>query len=239
VDAQIGKLLTALREDGRYDNTLIIVTADHGEHLGENGLVDHVFGLYNTTVHIPLLIRLPAGIRGGEVDDRVGRLVDVLPTVLNACHVEHRSIKHHGHDLLDAELADESRVVLSEYYFPIQAFSFFSQKDLAENMDKVAGYLRRLQALQRGDEKCIWSSDNRHAYYDLSADPEETANLFDAESPSGAAESCLAALDETVALYSEGVDPGPLPDMESVAPGILDTADPEMLDELRSLGYVE
>ena len=57
-------LFALLRRDGRFDNTMIIVTSDHGEQLGEHHHLGHVFSLYNTTVQIPLIIRMPKGILG-------------------------------------------------------------------------------------------------------------------------------------------------------------------------------
>jgi len=87
-DAMLGELLDLLRDMGEYDSTLIIVTADHGESMGENQVFYDHHGLYEWDVHVPLIMRLPGVLPRGA---RVGGLVtheDVLPTVLEAIGAE-------------------------------------------------------------------------------------------------------------------------------------------------------
>ena len=79
-DAQVGRLLAALRADGRLDETLVIVVADHGEMLGEHGELTHGFFIYEGATHIPLLVSGP-GVPARVVSDQV-RIVDVMPTAL-------------------------------------------------------------------------------------------------------------------------------------------------------------
>jgi choline-sulfatase len=79
-DAQVGRLLEALRADGRLDDTLVIVVADHGEMLGEHGELTHGFFVYEGATHIPLIVSGP-GVPAAVVSDQV-RIVDVMPTAL-------------------------------------------------------------------------------------------------------------------------------------------------------------
>ena len=82
VDMCIGQVLDKLRSLGLYDNTLIIVTGDHGEGLGEHGERYHGFLIYQSTLHVPLIVRVPRGsARGDQVNEDVS-LVDIVPTVL-------------------------------------------------------------------------------------------------------------------------------------------------------------
>src|SRR5947199_10146742 len=60
-DELVGAFLNKLRASGRLDNTLLIICADHGEHLGEKRLIGHSLSLYNELVHVPLIIRDPGG----------------------------------------------------------------------------------------------------------------------------------------------------------------------------------
>jgi arylsulfatase A-like enzyme/Flp pilus assembly protein TadD len=81
-DSAVGKLIDELRKHGLYDETLIAVMADHGESLGAHGENTHGIFLYDETLHVPLLFKLPASRDGGkQVDARV-RLVDAAPTIL-------------------------------------------------------------------------------------------------------------------------------------------------------------
>ena len=79
-DEVLGRLLARLRQWGLMDRTLIVVTSDHGEGLGEHGEKTHGVFVYDTTLHVPLFIRLP----GGKHADVTGivRHVDIAPTLL-------------------------------------------------------------------------------------------------------------------------------------------------------------
>jgi arylsulfatase A-like enzyme len=83
-DAQLGQFLTALRERGRLDDTLIIITSDHGEEFGEHGSVSHWRLYFQPNLRIPLIIRLPGGGRVPERLTQPTQLLDVLPTILDA-----------------------------------------------------------------------------------------------------------------------------------------------------------
>ena len=82
-DASLGKLFAYLRRRGLYDRALITVMSDHGESLGAHGEKMHGIFLYDETIHVPLLFKLPGSLLAGRrVTTRV-RLVDVAPTVLS------------------------------------------------------------------------------------------------------------------------------------------------------------
>jgi len=84
-DSVVGKLITELRTRGLFDGSLIAVMADHGEAFGEHGEKHHGIFLYDETIHIPLLIKLPRQHTAMNVENRVG-LVDVAPSILRAAH---------------------------------------------------------------------------------------------------------------------------------------------------------
>lgn len=82
-DAQLARLFADLRARQLYDNTAIAVTADHGESLGAHGENSHGIFLYDQTIHVPLLLKLPGGRAAGQrVDARVGS-VDIAPSLLD------------------------------------------------------------------------------------------------------------------------------------------------------------
>ncbi|HSZ63106.1 MAG TPA: sulfatase-like hydrolase/transferase [Terriglobales bacterium] len=89
-DSAVGKLLRQLKARGIYDQSVIAVMADHGESLGAHGEDTHGIFLYDETIHVPLLIKLPRESgRGNQkrIENRV-ELVDVLPTLLQAVGAE-------------------------------------------------------------------------------------------------------------------------------------------------------
>ena len=83
LDAQLGRLLEALRPLGFYDSTLVVLVGDHGESLGEHGEVSHAHLIYESTMRVPLVFWCPGVIAPGAVIDQfVAGAVDVAPTVL-------------------------------------------------------------------------------------------------------------------------------------------------------------
>jgi arylsulfatase A-like enzyme/Flp pilus assembly protein TadD len=82
VDAQLGRLLARLREGGTLDRTLVVVTSDHGEGLGDHGEDEHLLFVYDATLHVPLLLRLPGKLPAGVRVRGQFRSVDLMPTVL-------------------------------------------------------------------------------------------------------------------------------------------------------------
>ncbi len=85
VDAQFGRVVSALKEGGRYDTTIIGIIADHGEGM-EDGFAKHGWGahriLYQEQIHVPLLVRIP-GAASGKTVERLVSAVDLFPTVLD------------------------------------------------------------------------------------------------------------------------------------------------------------
>jgi arylsulfatase A-like enzyme len=81
-DAQVGLLLAGLQERGVLEEAVVVVMADHGEQLGEQGLYGHCCGAEDAETHVPLLIRLPGGAGGGRRVDAVVELFDLAPTLL-------------------------------------------------------------------------------------------------------------------------------------------------------------
>ena len=87
-DHQVGRLLDALRRTGRFDRTIVIVAADHGEAFREHGWMLHTTTLYEEMIHVPLVIRFPP--RFGRLPARwkgVVELRDLVPTLCDALHL--------------------------------------------------------------------------------------------------------------------------------------------------------
>ena len=86
-DSIVGSFVEVLRKHGLYQDAVIAIAADHGEAFGEHGEERHGMFLYDETIHVPLLLRLPAGRLGGRrVEERVA-LAEVAPTLLEAAGI--------------------------------------------------------------------------------------------------------------------------------------------------------
>jgi arylsulfatase A-like enzyme/predicted Zn-dependent protease len=206
VDDQIGRLLDGLGDDLR--RTLTIVTSDHGESLGEHGEQTHGIFVYQSTVHVPLLIAGPNGPPAGRKVASPVSLVDVMPTVLSRIGLPlPESID--GADLhpLIAGADDPStdRPVYTESLLPRLAFRFSD-----------------LRALRSGSLKYVDAPEPE--FYDLESDSSEQENLHGGD-PRG------AAVASRLAEYLATEDP----DASRRAANLIDA---ESEAQLRSLGYV-
>jgi Flp pilus assembly protein TadD len=159
VDSLVGRLLDALVSLGLEDGTLVAVTSDHGELLGEHGELTHGFFLYESALRIPLLIRCPGGPAGRRVT-APARIVDVAPTLVDLMGLDPIAGSE-GKSLLPlirGEAPREETLLYAETFLPRLHYGW-----------------SELRSLTRGNEKLIWAP--RPELYDLAADPGETKNL--------------------------------------------------------------
>jgi iduronate 2-sulfatase len=87
IDRHIGSLLDLLEREGHADNTLVFLTSDHGELLGEHGLISHGNYVYEPLTSVPLMVRAP-GVDAQRVQSRVGEVIDIAPTILDYLELE-------------------------------------------------------------------------------------------------------------------------------------------------------
>jgi arylsulfatase A-like enzyme/cytochrome c-type biogenesis protein CcmH/NrfG len=229
-DSAVGTLLSQLRERGLYDGAVIAVMADHGESLGDHGEERHGFFLYDETIHVPLVIKLPGSAdqradsnekpaAGKRIEGRV-ELVDVLPTILQAVGIAVPK-EVQGESLLalmtpkpapagntGASAAPETvpdRPAYAETDYPQRAYGWSP-----------------LRALRTG--KYLYIKAPRQELYDQSTDPQAERNL---SSSSTAVTSTLAgqldAFRQTTSSSREAPQAA---------------ADPAAQEKLAALGYV-
>jgi arylsulfatase A-like enzyme len=211
VDSQVKRLLEGLKTAGLYDNTLVIVTSDHGEALGERSALGHPVSVHQELVHVPLLIKYPkstAAVSGQQVDAYASG-VDLLPTVLDVAGIP-----------IPANLQGVSLRTLDPHAdrmvwtasFPDNLSRLRRRTDLAQH------------AVYQKNWKLIGSTTGQRELYDVGNDPKELQNLYgDNTSP---AQSLNAALNDWMSH---------VPRMKVLARKI----DPQTRERLRSLGYVQ
>lgn len=101
-DKAIGSLLHALREQGRLDDTLVVVTGDHGEAFNQHGKLAHGYDVYDESVRVPLVFINPRLFKGSERDDPVGQ-IDITPTILAVLGIDDNQPRD-GNSLLSPRL---------------------------------------------------------------------------------------------------------------------------------------
>ena len=88
VDFSLKRIFDFLRSSGQIDRTAIVITGDHGESLGDHGEKTHGIFAYNSTLWVPLVMRIPWAIAAGSVVERRVRHIDIVPTILEAVGAE-------------------------------------------------------------------------------------------------------------------------------------------------------
>ncbi len=158
VDRQIGEVVAKLKHLGLYDSTLIVITADHGEGLGDHSEDSHGFFVYHSTTKVPLIVTAPNHRMARRIDEPVA-LIDIVPTILGHLGIPAPSGVY-GHDLsgcLTGKAHPKERHIYSESLVPTKYGC------------------NPLFGVQTAREKYIESL--RPELYDLVSDPGETVNI--------------------------------------------------------------
>jgi arylsulfatase A-like enzyme/predicted Zn-dependent protease len=161
VDQCVGQVIDRLKQLGLYESTLIIVTGDHGEMLGEHGETTHSYFVYQGAIRVPLIFKVPGLRQPKRIRDLVG-LVDVVPTVCGLLGV------------------DAPPAVVGEDLSPCFGSGKFSTKErfrYCESFTPGSYAANVLLAVTQGDWKYIQTTVPE--LYDLSEDPKELHNRVD------------------------------------------------------------
>jgi len=215
-DAGIGRLLGALRRLDRYDDTIIVVTSDHGEEFREHGWLGHTRTLYQELVRVPLIVSAPGHRDEARVVSEPVSLVSITPTILDLLEIDAPELSFHEPSLVSRMRGDgngDSNWVLTEVGFlppgaPRSVKRAF-KKGIVGNRFKLI------------------RDEETHAIelYDLESDPGETRNLAD-EQPE-LRERLLGVLEDRLRRARAGAQ----------APDLRHLTDEE-IETLRGLGYV-
>jgi len=211
-DAAVGKLLRQLKLRGLYDGTIMAVTADHGESLGAHGEDTHGIFLYDETIQVPLLIKLPhASAAGKRIENRV-ELVDILPTLLQEVQIE-----------IPKEVQGESLLALIKAESNPAAEAWRDRAAYAQSdVPRIEFGWSAEQSLRTG--KYLYIQAPRRELYDQTADPKADHDLA----------SSSAAVADTLASQLETFQKKTASQRE--APHA--TLDPTAQQKLGALGYM-
>ena len=177
VDTRVHEVATFLQQRGVWDQTLVVVTGDHGESLGERGLLGHRFTLADALLRVPLVLRCPRNVPQGFALEEVAQTSDILPTVLELLEISPEPGAVQGRALLRAGSATPSPGVAMAERFRSNL------EGLRKRFPNVDGRALdvRTKAIRSSREKFVWHSDEANEFYDLVSDPGETQNLIATE----------------------------------------------------------
>lgn len=222
-DALVGRVVDALARAGVLDDTIVVVTSDHGEHLGEKGKIDHMTTMYDPALHIPLVIRYPRAFPPGTRVDGLVSLVDIAPTLVDLCGVSERAP---GMRAETASLVNERRAplefVLAGNERPVAGIKLLQTKYPGYDWQSID---YRMRCLRAPAHKLIWNENRSVELYDLARDPAEEANLADSQADmQRRMMGVLAKSYEKMTSTKEHF--------------MFESSDREALELLRSLGYI-
>lgn len=185
VDFYVGKLFNKLKEQGIYNESIIILMSDHGEMFLEHGLMRHINGVYDELIHIPLIVKIPGYMENTSVSTPV-QLIDILPTLLDSVGIPFENPKYRSGfysrttipaiiDMFDSEV---------EYSFSGDSILFMLDKKarpiISENLH--FGSPNRQQGAIIDDYKIIKNlTDNSFILFNLKRDPNEQNNKYDSD----------------------------------------------------------
>ena len=220
-DRMIGQLFDVLKSEGRYDDTMIIITADHGEFLGERDLISHGLYLYEESVRVPLLVKFPKGTGRTGTSNRLVSTIDLMPTILDLAGLKVRDFipQAQGASLISD---DEHEFVVTQRKNFAKGLDFWRKK-YPDHEFEAYDY-GNLISFKMSTRKFVWSSMAKHALFDLEQDPGETTNVFDADERS---RTYLGMADQWIAR---------VPKVEG---GASREFDEKIKKHLRGLGYIE
>ncbi|UPV76654.1 sulfatase-like hydrolase/transferase (plasmid) [Halorussus limi] len=178
LDHRLGGLLDFLADAGELDDTAVVIVGDHGENIGDHGLMDHQYCLYDTLVHVPLVMSLPGGDRATTCEDPV-ELRDLYPTVLSLAGGDPSELDAatSGNVLADGdEIGSDREYAVSEYLHPQPEIE--AVRDRYDEVPRdISRFDRALRAVRTPEWKYVEGSDGTEELYDLTDDPAESRNL--------------------------------------------------------------
>ncbi|MGI6300230.1 MAG: sulfatase-like hydrolase/transferase [Verrucomicrobiota bacterium] len=237
LDDQIGRLVTFLRRRGLLDRSLLIVTSDHGENVGDHGMMGHQWSLADTLIHVPLLVRYPGGGSGGTRVVGQVQTMDLAPTLLSVISGQRTQdeLARLREEQFDADVRELPREANAPATHPV-AFSELL-KPFGPDADRLRTslkkYDRQLLTARTPEWKWQWASDGGESLFRLGTGEDEERDLIDqqVETAAGlrnAAADRLAAVQAFIAEQKARLSGDSSLDVEE-----------EVKERLRALGYID
>lgn len=182
MDQRVGEVLDWLRDNGEYDQTVVVITADHGQGM-EDGQRLHGWSkhrlLYDWCVHVPLIVKLPESELSGTTVDTQVRTIDIAPTILDALGISGPDMD--GRSALGLARGEDDGLARIAYAEALNLYDTHSPGRRA----LPKGHYDNLYSVSDGDWKLVLREEDQsaHELYNVSLDPDEQANLYRADHP--------------------------------------------------------
>ncbi len=232
-DRQLGRVLKALDELGRREDTAIIITADHGEAMGDHNCYAHTYHMWDSVLRVPLIVNSKALRTTGIHDDRPSTHIDLAPTLFDLAGVDYPPDKYQGVSLLAPEPnppEGRDRIQFSQYNahgIQRQAIRrdcwklIHHHKVDPRDLDHLNSLGRNIPRADPRDLPSLATDGERYELYDLCKDPGELENRISAPEIEKERGGLMAAL---LPMFETGEDDQGL--------------SPEMIEALENAGYI-
>jgi len=224
MDSKLGDLFDFLKKHRILEKSILIITSDHGENFGEHGLIEHQFCLYNSLLHVPLIIRFPDKIEPGTIINDPVSTIFLFRTILDLISApindELRNIENRS-----LFIGDQGRELYAEYDNPIEMIKGVIGDEAPADFN-FKRFDRNLMCIFKGDRKFIWSSDGNFELFDLEEDWREMNNILSEDKESA------KMLQARIEMWQKGLWKPPLE--KSIR-----KIDKIAQEILRSLGYLK
>jgi arylsulfatase A-like enzyme len=198
VDSEVGKLLDELERRCLLDNTLVIITSDHGEHLGEHGLFGHGKSLYSQELHVPLVIITPGGLVNGRIVSAPVSLRDLPATVADVVGYQTdspfpgTSLARYWQSTLPDDQA-QTTAVLSEVAL---------RDTVSRNQSRPPAWRGPMKSIVSDGRAYIRNADGREEVYDILNDPADLRDLVGRTGSDALVEHLRGALESVLSSES-------------------------------------
>lgn len=174
LDLLLGAFFNFLKVEGECNNTMIIVTSDHGEHLGEHGHYNHLFTLYNELIAVPMIVKYPQGFAGRGVDTALRQSDDIYHTILDILSLRSASFNQNYSFLNPKGRAYAVSQLISTEFGLARCQDYYKEFDI-----KSFKYNYSLMSLVNNKEfKIIESNKGNIEVYNIVEDVGEQLNLY-------------------------------------------------------------
>ncbi len=235
VDREVGRFLHYLRRWRRWRNTIIVITADHGEMLGDyRDIVGHTLSLHDNLIHVPLIVLHPE-YPPGLIVEGVVQTLDLYPSVLEWARVPADRVPAAQRQRPSLSIAVAAANDLSGFAF--------AEEDYTDSYDVLEGllsvnpamdpkrYPRQQITVVSATHKYVWYDDRPGEFYNLIADPDEGHNLINANTATDRA--TLTELQRALETWRSRLEVFPPRPVDDAA-----EMDSSVIERLKSLGYI-
>jgi len=171
VDYRLGELVGFMAARGILDDTIVIITSDHGDFLGEQGLGGHTFGIGEALLHVPLVLRFPSGVPAGTIAAQVVELRDIPYTVMKMLGAQLCTTSaYSARNLLAPSPVDRTFAYSRRTQMSKQGKVKFRRKKLTSHFLR---YDRDVQILRTAQWQFRFYGNGERALYDIERDPAE------------------------------------------------------------------